>query len=84
MNISTQPYTVSKLSFFRRVIPVSYGNAGRLNTFEVYPHECERLGVVETTITLPEGITYSVGFVLDGVAYYLESESGFIPAEDIR
>jgi hypothetical protein len=75
MNMTTEPFKITKREFFRRVVPI--GN-GKLDTFDVHPKEQHRLNIIKTTLVLPEGTTYSVGFVLDGVAYYLESESKFI------
>ena len=77
-NITTEPYKINKLTFFRRVISV---RNGKLDTFEVYPAEQHRLNIVKTILTLQEGTVHSVGFVLDGVAYHLESEMKFIPAD---
>jgi len=76
MQITTKPYSIDKLTFFRRVVPT---RNRKLDTFEVFPQEQHRLNITETILTLPEGNAHSVGFVLDGVAYYLESKSQFYP-----
>lgn len=76
MDITTKPYAITKLTFFTRVLPT---NSGKLNVFEVWPKEQHRLNIVETIATTSMGTAHSVGFVLDGVPYYLPSESKFIP-----
>jgi hypothetical protein len=76
MQITTKPYSIDKLTFFRRVVPT---RNRKLDTFEVFPQEQHRLNITETILTLPEGNAHSVGFVLDGVAYHLESKAQFIP-----
>lgn len=76
MNITTQPYVIDKLTFFRRVFPTQ---CGRLNTFEVFPAEQHKLNIVKTSIKTPEGTAHSVGFVFDSIAYHLESEMKFTP-----
>ena len=81
MNISTQPYIIQKLTFFRRVIPT---RSAKLNTFEVFPIEQHKLNIVKTSIETPEGTAHSVGFVFDGVAYHLESEMKFTPHQTER
>jgi hypothetical protein len=75
MNITTKPFKITKLTFFRRVIPT---RNRRLDTFEVFPAEQHRLNIVETIIEMPEGSAHSVGFVFDGVAYHLENEAKFV------
>ena len=79
MTITTQPYTIQKLTFFRRVIPT---RSAKLNTFEVFPIEQHKLNIVKTSIETPEGTAHSVGFIFDGVAYHLESEMKFTPKEE--
>jgi hypothetical protein len=79
MKTTTQPYTIQKLTFFRRVFPT---RPAKLNTFEVFPFEQHRLNIVKTILETPTGTAYSVGFVFDGVAYYLEAEMKFIPLQE--
>lgn len=81
MNITTRPYKIDKLTFFRRAFPLTCGNSGKLNTFEVFPSEQHRLNIVETIAELSNGFAHSVGFVLDGIAYQLDSEMRFVPKE---
>ena len=76
MKITTQPYKINKLTFFRRVIPT---RSAKLNTFEVFPIEQHKLNIIKTSIETPTGTAYSVGFVFDGIAYHLESEEKFTP-----
>lgn len=76
MNVTTEPYEITKLTFFRRAVPT---RNRRLDTFEVWPAEQHKLNIVKTTVVATVGTYTSVGFVFDGVAYYLESESQFIP-----
>ena len=76
MNVTTEPFKITKLTFFRRAVPT---HNRRLDTFEVYPSEQDKLNIVKTTAVCTVGTAVSVGFVFDGVAYYLESESKFIP-----
>jgi hypothetical protein len=78
MTITTQPYTIQKLTFFRRVIPT---RSAKLNTFEVFPAEQHKLNIVRTSIETPTGTAHSVGFIFDGVAYHLESEMKFTPSQ---
>lgn len=75
MNVTTEPYNVTKREFFCRVIPTL---KPRQDTFDVYPSTQHRLNIVQTALVLPEGTAYSVGFVFDGVAYHLPSESKFV------
>lgn len=79
MNIHTEPYAINKLTFFRRVVPT---RSAKLNTFEVFPVEQHKLNIVKTIVETPTGTAYSVGFVFDGVAYHLESEMKFTPAQE--
>jgi hypothetical protein len=79
MTITTQPYTIQKLTFFRRVIPT---RSAKLNTFEVFPVEQHKLNIIQTIVETPTGTAYSVGFIFDGVAYHLESEMNFIPSQE--
>jgi len=79
MSITTQPYVINKLTFFRRVIPT---RSAKLNTFEVFPSEQHKLNIVRTSLETPTGTAHSVGFVFDGVAYHLESEVKFTPNQE--
>jgi hypothetical protein len=79
MTITTQPYTIQKLTFFRRVIPT---RSAKLNTFEVFPAEQHKLNIVRTSLETPTGTAHSVGFVFDGIAYHLESEIKFTPKQE--
>ena len=76
MNITTEPFKITKREFFRRVCPK---HNPKLDTFDVYPTTQHDLNIVKTTLVLPEGTAYSVSFRFDGVLYHLESESKFIP-----
>lgn len=75
MNVTTEPFKITKREFFRRVIPTL---KPKQDTFDVYPATQHRLNIVQTAVVLPEGTAYSVGFVFDGVAYHLPSESKFV------
>jgi len=77
MNITTEPFKITKREFFRRVCPKFNP---KLDTFDVYPTTQHDLNIVKTILVLPEGTAYSVGFVFDGVQYHLESEMKFVPS----
>lgn len=77
MNITTEPFKITKREFFRRVCPKFNP---KLDTFDVYPTTQHDLNIVKTILVLSEGTAYSVGFVFDGVAYHLESEMKFVPS----
>lgn len=76
MNITTEPYEITKPTFFRRVFPKFHDVR---DTYDVYPKTQHQVNIVKTTLVIPEGTAYSVGFVFDGVLYHLERESKFVP-----
>jgi hypothetical protein len=51
----------------------------RRDTFDVHPTTQHHFNILKTTLVIPEGTAYSVGFAFDGVAYHLERESKFVP-----
>ena len=75
MNVTTEPYKITKREFFRRVFSTF---KPKQDTFDVYPSTQHRLNIVRTAVVVPEGTAYSVGFTFDGVEYYLPSESKFV------
>jgi len=76
MNITTEPFKITKREFFRRVCPKWNP---KLDTFDVYPTTQHHFNIVKTILVLPHGTAYSVGFAFDGVLYHLESEANFVP-----
>jgi len=76
MNITTEPFKITKPTFFRRVFP-KYND--RRDTFDVHPATQHQFNILKTTLVIPEGTAYSVTFSFDGVAYHLERESKFVP-----
>jgi hypothetical protein len=75
MNITTEPFKITKREFFRRVCPT---RNPKQDTFDVYPTTQHHFNILKTTLVIPEGTAYSVGFAFDGVLYHLESESKFV------
>jgi len=76
MNITTEPYQITKPTFFRRVIP-KYNDSRDM--FDVYPATQHHFNILKTTLVIPEGTAYSVTLVFDAVVYHLERESKFVP-----
>jgi hypothetical protein len=76
MNITTEPFEITKPTFFRRVCPKFHDVR---DTFDVYPSTQHDLNIVKTILVIPEGTAYSVSFAFDGVLYHLERESKFVP-----